>query len=99
VTNFSVNDFRIQLFSKLGVSSGSLTLELEKSSDTNNLNFSSILTTPVTFNFASDSDYSEKTATINSSLNDILLGDVLRVRVTNIPAGFYGKILISIGAQ
>lgn len=98
-TNFSVNDFRVQLFTKDGISSGNLVIDLEKSSDTNNANFSSILTSPISFNFASDAAYSEKTALINSSLNDIVTGDVLRVEITNVPSGFYGKILMSIGAQ
>lgn len=99
VNDFSVNDFRVQLFSKLGVSSGNLTIQLEKATDTNNANFSSILTTALGFNFATDADYTEKNALINSSLNEVVTGQVLRVRITNKPESFNGKILMSIGAQ
>jgi hypothetical protein len=97
--DFSVNDFRTQLFTKSGLSTGTLTLRLEKSVDTNNVNFVNILNTDVSFDFAVDANYSEKIAVINTALNDILTGEVLRVRVISKPAGFTEKILMSIGAQ
>jgi hypothetical protein len=97
--DFSINDFRAQLFSKDGVASGNLVLDLQKASDTNDANFASILTTSLSFNFASDAAYSEKVATIDSALNDILTDEVLRVKVTGLPPGYFGTILISIGAQ
>jgi hypothetical protein len=97
--DFSVNDFRAQLFDKQGVTSGNLVLDLQKSIDTNDANFASILTTTINFNFASDAAYSEDVAVIDSALNDILTDEVLRVKVTGVPTGYYGKILLSIGAQ
>jgi hypothetical protein len=97
--DFSINDFRAQLFDKQGVSVGNLVFELEKSIDTNNANFSTVLTSPLSFDFATDADYSEQVALIDSAENSILTGYVLRVRITNIPSGFSGNILLSIGAQ
>lgn len=97
--DFSINDFRVQLFDKQGVSSGSLTLDLQKSIDTDNANFASILTSALTFDFALAAAYGEATGALDPALNDILTGEVIRVKVTNIPTGFYGKILLSIGAQ
>lgn len=97
--DFSVNDFRVQLFTKQGLTSGSLVIQLEKSVDTNNANFSTILTGPISFNFASAADYSQQVAGIDSGLNELITDSVLRIRVTNIPTGFTGKILVSIGAQ
>jgi hypothetical protein len=97
--DFSVNDFRVQLFDKQGITSGNLVLDLQKSIDTNNANFSTILTTSLSINFASAADYSVSVGSINSSLNDILTDQVLRVKITNIPTGFSGSILLSIGAQ
>lgn len=99
VNDFSINDFRAQIFSKQGITTGNLTLQLEKSIDTNNANFASVLTTALGFNFATDADYTEKNALINSSLNEVVTGNVLRVKITNKPDNFYGKILLSIGAQ
>jgi len=97
--DFSINDFRAQLFDKQGVSVGNLVIELEKSIDTDNANFSSILSTPISFDFATDLDYAEDVALIDSLQNSIFTDDVLRVKVTNIPSGFSGNILLSIGAQ
>lgn len=97
--DFSVNDFRIQLFDKQGVTSGSLTVDLQKSVDTNDANFGTILTVKATRNFATDAAYTEGVATIDSGVNDILTGEILRVKIDSIPSGFYGKILLNIGAQ
>jgi|PlaIllAssembly_1097288.scaffolds.fasta_scaffold106588_2 hypothetical protein len=97
--DFSVNDFRARLFTKDGITSGNLTLRLEKSNDPNDANFLSILTSDISFNFATDTDYTEEVASLNASLNDITTGQILRIKVMGIPSGFTGKILLSIGAQ
>lgn len=97
--DFSVNDFRVRLFTKDGIASGNLTLRLEKSNNPNDANFSTILTTDVSFNFATDTDYTEKIAALNASLNDITTGQILRVKIMSVPSGFNGNILMSIGAQ
>jgi len=97
--DISINDFRVQLFSKQGITSGSLVLRLEKSIDTNNANFSTILNSDLSFNFSTEPDYLEKVASINASLNNITTGQVLRIKVIGIPFGFTGKILVSIGGQ
>lgn len=96
--DFSVNEFSCQLFTKQGISSGNLVLDLEKSSDTNDVNFTSILTTTISFNFASDADYSSKSAVVDSGANSIVTGEVLRIKITGVPTGFSGKILLNIGA-
>jgi hypothetical protein len=99
IQNFSVNDFRVQLFSKQSIVSGSLTLRLEKSINTNDANFATILTTDLVFDFAIDADYAEKTGAINSLLNSVVIGDVLRIKVISLPVGFSGDILISLSGQ
>jgi hypothetical protein len=97
--DFSINEFSVQLFTKQGVASGNLVLDLQKSSNTNDANFSSILSSSLSFNFSTDADYLFKSALIDSGLNGILSGNIIRIKVTGVPAGFYGKILINIGAQ
>lgn len=102
--DFSINDFRVQLFTRQGIVTGNLTLDLQKATNTNDTNFATILTTPLSINFASAADYSEHAASINSSLNNILTGQVLRVKITNIPVNGFGynfsdSIMVSIGAQ
>jgi hypothetical protein len=96
--DFAVNEFSVQLFTKQGVTSGNLVLDLQKAINTNDANFSTILTTPLSFNFASDADYSSKSATIDSGANNITTNQVLRIKITNVPAGFFGSILINVGA-
>jgi len=102
--DFSVNDFRAQLRSKQGITSGTLSFRLEKSTDTNDANFASILTADLTFNFATDAEHSIKVASINSSLNEIFTGEVLRVKVMGLPTNAFGynysgEVLMSVGAQ
>lgn len=102
--DFSINDFRVQLFTKQGITSGNLVFDLQKSSNTNDANFSTILTTSLSINFASASDYSVTTASIDPTKNDVLTGQVLRIKITNIPTNTFGynfsdSVLISIGAQ
>lgn len=97
--DFSINDFRVRLFTKQGITSGALVFRLEKSNDPNNANFSTILTSDLSFNFATDADYLEKVATINSGLNSITTGQIIRIKMIGVPSGFNGNVLISIGAQ
>lgn len=96
--DFAVNEFSVQLFTKQGVTSGNLVLDIQKAINTNDANFSTILTTPLSFNFASDADYSSKSATIDSGANNITSNQVLRIKITNVPTGFSGSILINVGA-
>lgn len=102
--DFSINDFRAQLRSKQGITSGNLNLRLEKSIDTNDSNFATVLTSDLSFNFASDTEHSVKVASINPSLNDVLTGEILRVKVISVPTNTFGynysgEIMVSIGAQ
>lgn len=97
--DFSVNDFRVQLFTKQGISSGNLVIDLQKSTDTNDANFSTILQSSVSFDFGSDPDYHQEVALIDSNENTVLTDSVLRIKITNVPSGFFGKILVKIGGQ
>jgi hypothetical protein len=97
--DFSLNDFRVRLFTKEGVTSGNLTIDLQKSVDPNDSNFNSVLTAPISFDFSSVSDYAEVVSTLNSALNELTTGDILRVKVLAVPNNFIGSVLLSIGAQ
>jgi hypothetical protein len=98
-TDFSINDFRIQLFDRSGYVNGELSFELEKASNTNPSNFTTILNSPLTFNFFSDGDYTEKVASIDGTKNDITTGQVLRLRVVSRPGSFYSSVLIAISGE
>lgn len=97
--DFSLTEFRAQIFSKGLITTGTLAVDLQKSIDTNNANFNSVLTGDVTFNYATDAAYVEKIGTINPSLDAVSAGDVIRIEVKSIPARFGGKILINIGGE
>jgi hypothetical protein len=97
--DFSVNDFRAQLFTKDGIAAGTLVLRLEKASTTDFTTPTNMLDQDISFNFATDLNYSEKIAILNPAQNSMLTGEVIRVRVLSIPSEFNGKILMSIGAQ
>lgn len=97
--DLAINDFRVRLFTKDGLTSGTLAFQLEVSNDPNNANFTTILNTSLSFNFAVDANYTEKVASINPSLNNILTGQIIRVRVSSYPTNFRGDVLMSIGAQ
>ena len=97
--DFSINNFSAQLFSKQGLVSGNLVFVLEKSIDTNDANFSTVLTSNISFDFSVDADYSTKSSVIDPALNSLVTGNVLRIKCTGVPIGFSGKVLINIGAQ
>ena len=90
-----ITDFRVQIFNKGSITTGTLSIDLEKSVDTNPSNFNSILSADVSFNFASAANYSEAvgTLTVGSEVDE---GEVIRVKITGVPAGFNDKILIVI---
>jgi len=94
-----VTDFRIQLFTKGGISSGSLQFDIQKSTNTNDANFATILNTNLSINFATATDYTEYTGSLDGTKTTIAAGSVLRIKVLSVPAGFRGQILVSIGAQ
>lgn len=97
--NCVLTEVRGQIFDKNGVSTGSLTIDVQKATDTNNGNFNSMLTSALSFNFASDTNYSQKTATINSSTIALSATNVVRIQVQALPVRFGGKILLYIGAE
>jgi hypothetical protein len=97
--NFVANDFRVRLFTKGGLTSGSLSFQLEKTTTPSTPSYSSILNSELSFNFAVDANNSEKLASIDSSANSILTGDIIRVRITGHPVNFRESVLISIGGE
>jgi hypothetical protein len=98
-SNFTLSEVRAQIFDKGSIAFGALSLDVQKSTDTNDANFNSVLSSDLSFNFASDPSYTSKVATINSSVSNFSTGNVLRVEITSLPSNFGGKILLYIGAE
>jgi hypothetical protein len=99
IQDFDVAEFRAQLFNKGSIAAGTLALDLQKSVDTNDSNFNSILSGSLQFDFSTDASYSEKVATIDTSVNSINAGEVLRIVVVGMPPGFKDKILVNIEGE
>lgn len=97
--DFDISEFRVQIFDKGTIVSGILALDLQKSVDTNNANFNSVLSANLQFDFSTDASYSEKVGTINSSVSQVTPGEVIRIVVTGLPTGFKDKILVVIGGE
>ena len=98
-TAIDITDFRVQLFTKQGITTGTLQFDLQKATNTNDTNFATILTANLSVNFATATDYTEYTASLDGTKTTIAAGSVLRIKVMSIPTGFRGQILISVGAQ
>lgn len=81
-----ITKLEIQIYEKGTISSGSLTVDLKKSSSLNPVGFSSIMTTPATINFATALNFDINAGVINSVLNDMAVNEYLRLDVTALPS-------------
>lgn len=97
--SFTLNEFRVQLFTKGGLTSGFLTFDLEVGPTTQNSLFTSILDQELSFNFAIDSNYVAKNAVFEAGQNSISVGQIIRIKVSTVPIGFKEKIMISLGGE
>lgn len=85
---------QVQIFTKGSISSGSVTLDVKKSSSLNPAGFATILTTTASVNFATDPDYTSDDAVINSGLNSLAIDDYIRADITALPTTPVGKIRV-----
>jgi hypothetical protein len=97
--DFTINDFRARLFTKGGLTSGVLSFSLEKSTSPEFSSFTEITSSDLSFNFATDANYTEKLASLDTNENSIITGEIIRIRVTSHPALFREPVLISIGGE
>lgn len=94
---FNVVEVSIQIFEKSPATSGYLTVDAKKNTDTNDANFTTILTTPPTINIATDPDYTRETAVINTGAQTLDTGDILRIDITALPVGLQRFRVVVIG--
>lgn len=80
-----ITECAFQLFEK--VASGTLTVDIKKNTTTNPAGFNSIMTTAPTIAMASASNYQRVSGVINTGLNSLSAGDIIRVDVTSLPIG------------
>lgn len=94
---FNVIEVSIQIFEKPPATTGSLTVDVKKNTDTNDANFTTILTTQPTINIATDPDYTRDTGVINTGAQTLNTGDILRVDITALPTGLQRFRVVVIG--
>lgn len=88
-----VSTLVVTLYNKGSVSSGTLTVDIKKNTTPDDIGMTSIFSSPPSFDFATDPDYSEKTGTLETSA--LSAGDWLRIDVTSIPTGWVGTFHVS----
>jgi hypothetical protein len=87
--NFTVNQVKLAVYEKNGISSGNLVLDVKRNSTQANAGMTSILSAQATLDFATATDYQVASATISSGA--CTLGQWLRIDLTSVPSGFVGK--------
>lgn len=93
----NIIEVAIQIFQKSPATTGTLSVDVKKNSDTNDANFTTILTTQPEIDIATDPDYTRTTATINTGAQTLNTGDLLRVDITALPIGLQRFRLVVIG--
>lgn len=95
--NMTLGEFRVQLFEKNGVSSGTLEIDIKKAVSPDNALMTSIFSVKPNTNFATNSNYASFGWTMSS--NTISAGEYYRLDVTQVPSGFTGSIHVMLYTQ
>ena len=82
-----ITEGAIQLFSKNGVSSGSLTIDVKKNSSTNPAGFNSVFSVQPTLNMASATDYQRSAGVIDPAAQSLAIGTILKLDIISLPVG------------
>ena len=87
----------IQLFLIAPATTGSLTVDVKKNTTTNPSGFNSIFSAAPTINVATAANYDRATGTVNPAEQSLVVGDILRVDITGLPAGLQKFRVVLIG--
>ena len=85
--NMSVTLVTLSLYTKGGISTGSLTMDLKKNSTPDNVGMTSIFDTLPTLNLATAADYATNAGVLNATNKALTAGQWVRLDLTSIPAG------------
>lgn len=93
-SNFTLLDAQVGIFEK-GSLTGTLEIDIKKSVDRDDANFSSTLTTRPSLIMASASDYDNSSnAVFNAGNQDVLQNEILRLDITSLPTPVIGKFVV-----
>lgn len=87
--NLTINQVRLAVYEKNGITSGNLVLDVKRGANQANVSMATILSSQATIDFAVAADYAVANATISSGA--CTLGQWLRIDLTSVPSGFVGK--------
>lgn len=90
----TINFVRLQVFTKNGISTGNLVVNVKKNTTPDEVGMTSIFSAQPTINFGTDPDYTFNAGTLATSA--VSIGDYLRLDVTSIPAGWVGEFQFAI---
>jgi len=82
--NFRITQVQIQVFDTLPTS-GVLSVDVKKNTTPDNVGMTSILTTQPSINFTTATNYQKSTGVLDSGLQQVLAGEIIRLDITNIP--------------
>ena len=92
----TLGEIKLQIFTKNGSLTGSLTIDIKKNTSPDNTGMTSIFSAAPTINFATATDYTEVTGT--KSTSSVSAGDWLRLDITSIPTNFKGTFSVMVYA-
>ena len=92
-----VTEGAIQLFVKSPATTGSLTVDVKKNTSTNPSGFNSLFTSAPTLSMSTATDYQRTTGAINPATQSLVVGDILKVDITSLPAGLQKFRIVLVG--
>lgn len=96
--DITITDAKLFIFDVSGISSGTLEIDVRKSTSPDFTSDSSIFTTKPSFDFSTASNYTE-TSNANISAGSVSSGDYMRIDVTSLPSTTIGKFGIYVIAE
>lgn len=92
----TISSVVVQLWDKLGVAAGTLSVDIKKNSTPDNTGMTTIFSTQPSFDFATDVNFVTSSGTLSTTV--LASGEWLRLDVTSIPAGWSGRFSVMVYA-
>jgi hypothetical protein len=94
ITNFTISRVEIEIFEKGIITSGVLSIDIEKGNTMDAGSMTSVLSVQPSIDFSTASDYAIATGTLNVSNQTVSAGQFLRLDVTSLPSIPLGKFRV-----
>jgi hypothetical protein len=94
ITNFTISRVEIEIFQKGIITSGVLSIDIEKGNTMDAGSMTSVLSAQPSIDFSTAADYAIATGTLNVSNQTVSAGQFLRLDVTSLPSIPLGKFRV-----